>query len=67
MPRKNKSSKNSRSNFNHLFCVKRKFRNEKEAHNAAEFQMLQDMNLELTVYKCNLCASWHLTRKVDEK
>lgn len=67
MPRKNKTTKHQPYTFNNLFCVKRKYKNEKEALSAAEFQMLQDMNLELSVYKCDLCKFWHLTRNIDNK
>lgn len=41
---------------------KRKYRNENEATRTAEVQMLADMNLELSVYKCDVCRHWHLTR-----
>lgn len=62
MPRKNKTIKHQPYPIDRLFCVKRRYRNEKEAQQAAEFQMLKDMNLELSVYQCNLCKYWHLTR-----
>lgn len=42
---------------------KRQFLNEKEAEKAAEFQMLINPNLELSVYICNFCNKWHLTRR----
>lgn len=67
MPRKNRSIKHQPFSSNDLFCTKRKFRNEKEAQEAAEFQMLQDMNLELSIYKCDMCIYWHLTRNTDSK
>jgi hypothetical protein len=62
MPRKNKTIQHRPYLMNQLFCSKRNYKNEKEAQNAAELQMLKDMNLELSVYKCNLCKYWHLTR-----
>lgn len=62
MPRKNKTVKHQLYSIDRLFCVKRRYRNEKEAQQVAEFQMLKDMNLELLVYQCNLCKYWHLTR-----
>lgn len=67
MARKNKTTKHQSFTINNLFCNKRRFRNEKEAQDAAEIQMLQDMNLELSVYKCDLCRYWHLTRNVDKR
>jgi len=66
MPRKNKSIKHQPFSFSNLFCTKKKYRNEKEALDAAEFQMLQYMNLELSVYKCDMCRYWHLTRGVNK-
>lgn len=53
--------------ISNLFCTKRRYRNEKDAGDAAEFQMLQDMSLELSVYKCDLCKYWHLTRSITNK
>jgi len=67
MPRNNKSIRHQPFSINGLFCTKRKYRNEKEAQEAAEFQMLHDMNLELSVYKCDLCRYWHLTRNTSDK
>jgi hypothetical protein len=43
---------------------KHKYKNEKEALAAAEMQMLRNMSLELSVYKCNDCRYWHLTRQI---
>jgi len=67
MPRKNKTIKHQSYSTDSLFCTKRRYRNEKEAIDAAEYQMLKDMNLELTVYKCDLCKYWHLTRSTNKK
>ena len=66
MPSKNKSISHQTYAAEGIFCTKRKYRNEKEALKAAEFQMLQDMSLELSVYKCDLCKYWHLTRRTDD-
>lgn len=52
----------------HISCLdKRKYRSENEAKNIAEIQMLENMSLELSVYKCNECAFWHLTRNVANR
>ena len=67
MPRKNKATKHTPYTADHLFCVKKCFKNEKEAQSAAEFHMLEDMRLELSVYKCNMCKYWHLTRNIDNQ
>lgn len=66
MPRKNKAVKRQSHSTMGLFCTKRRYKNEKDAQNAAEFQMLENMTLELSVYKCDLCIYWHLTRVENE-
>lgn len=50
-----------------LFCNKKNYKNETEAQRMAELQMLENMSLELSVYKCNLCKYWHLTKSADKK
>ena len=62
MTRKNKQIKHTRVTFMNNCQPKRKYSNEKEALNAAEYQMLLDVNLELSIYKCDICNKWHLTR-----
>jgi hypothetical protein len=64
MPRKNKTVKHQSFSKDRVICSKRRFRDEKEAQYAAEFQMLKNMSMELSVYKCDLCRYWHLTRVV---
>lgn len=34
-----------------------------QAVQAAEVQMLSNMQLHLAVYECTLCRKWHLTRR----
>jgi hypothetical protein len=46
---------------------KRRFLNKVEAERAAEIQMLQQHNLELSVYQCKQCHGWHLTRQARTK
>jgi hypothetical protein len=64
MPRRNKPVEQHRStltnNLNNCQS-KRRFRSLNEAEKVAELQMLQDMRLELSVYKCDYCGGWHLT------
>ena len=43
--------------------AKRRFKNEKEARQAADTQELQDMQLTLFVYHCEFGDHWHLTRQ----
>lgn len=62
MPRKNRQIKHGRLVIINNCVLKRKFRNEREAQKAADYQMLINMNLELSVYKCDFCGMWHLTR-----
>jgi len=66
MPRKNNNSIHRPYSTSGLFCVKKRFKTEKEAQDAAEFQMLEHMSLELSVYKCESCKYWHLTRNVKD-
>ncbi|AHB42408.1 hypothetical protein RAAC3_TM7C00001G0562 [Candidatus Saccharibacteria bacterium RAAC3_TM7_1] len=46
---------------------KRRFPTEKQAEQAAEVQMLTDMQLELKVYHCLHCHKWHLTNRTQAK
>jgi rubrerythrin len=46
--------------------AKRRYKSEKEALKIADLQMLQNMSLELAVYKCDICGFWHLTRKIPK-
>ena len=41
---------------------KRKYRTEKQALESADYQMLINQGLELSVYKCERCRMWHLTK-----
>ena len=63
MPRKNNQIKHTRLMISNNCQPKRQFLNEKEATSAAEYQMLINQNLELSVYKCDTCQKWHLTRR----
>ena len=63
MPRHNKSLAHKPFSF-YISCLnKQQYRNENEAQKAAEFHMLEHMGLELSVYKCDSCKYWHLTRQ----
>lgn len=46
---------------------KRIYKTEKEAKQTAEYQMLINQNLDLFVYKCDICSCWHLTKKTNIK
>jgi hypothetical protein len=63
MPRRNKRVAHEPYETSRFTCDKRRFKSEGEALKAAELQMLEKMMLELSVYKCDICGQWHLTRK----
>jgi hypothetical protein len=63
MPRKNNLPTHQPYRFTSGCSQKRRFVREKEAQDAAEYQMLIKPTLELSVYKCQECGGWHLTRQ----
>ena len=65
MPRKNKSIKHQQFSTSLFQCTKKKYKSENEAKDAAQFQMLENISLELSVYECDICKYWHLTRNVN--
>jgi hypothetical protein len=66
MPRRNNTIVHARFHFANNCDRKRRFAREKEALDAAEYQMLITPSLELAVYKCDLCGGWHLTRQTKD-
>lgn len=40
---------------------KRFFKTEKEAIEAADFRMLEQMSVQIGIYQCPRCRNWHLT------
>jgi len=64
MPRRNKSIKYIKTIFSYDCSDKRKYANEREAKETAEYQMLINPDLQLATYKCELCHKWHLTRQI---
>jgi len=61
MPRKNNTPKHQAFRFASNCDKKRRFGSEKEALQALEYQALLKPDLELSIYKCELCGSWHFT------
>lgn len=61
MPRKNNAPKHQPFRLVNNCEQKRRFKTEKEALSAADYQMLLKQDLELSVYQCELCGGWHLT------
>ncbi len=47
-------------------AAKRQYINEREAIKTAEHQMLINFDLNLSVYKCDQCLKWHLTRDIKK-
>jgi hypothetical protein len=63
MPRRNQTPTHQPFRFVSNCQNKRRFDNEKQALDAADHQMLVNPNIVLSVYKCELCGGWHLTRR----
>jgi len=61
MPRKNRTLPHTPFRFTTNCQKKRRFSSEREAKEAADYQMALKPELELTTYKCELCGGWHLT------
>jgi hypothetical protein len=66
MPRRNNIEKHRRFVISMPCQDKRRYKNEKEALKIADLQMLENMSLELSIYKCDTCDFWHLTRKIPK-
>lgn len=65
MPRRNKTithKKHQTANIAMNCNSKRRFLNKNEAEKMAEYQMLINPDLQLSVYQCDLCHRWHLTK-----
>lgn len=62
MPRRNKTVQHDRFQPAASCSNKRKFRNRIDAENQVELQALEQPALNLEVYQCDKCGSWHLTR-----
>lgn len=62
-----KKLKKTRNKINsaaiHNCQSKIKFFSEKEAIKASEMQNLSNLSLNITVYKCDICSKWHLTKQ----
>jgi hypothetical protein len=67
MPRINRIVKHQPLIISKFACNKKRYQNARQAQDAAEFQMLENMNVNLSIYKCDLCSYWHLTRNIDKK
>ncbi len=63
MPRHNKQIKHIKAIFINNCQTKRQYSTERQAREVADYQMLINNDLELSVYKCDSCNKWHLTRR----
>lgn len=63
MPRKNHTPPHQPLRMVIPCGSKRRFPNERQANEAADYQMLVKPELELSTYKCEFCGGWHLTRQ----
>lgn len=66
MPRKNRQIKHIPFKIVNNCDRKCRYKDEKKALEAADYQMLVNQGLEIAVYKCDLCLMWHLTRVVEK-
>lgn len=46
---------------------KKQFETKQEASEAADFHMLENMNIDLSVYQCDRCHYWHMTRRNNDE
>ena len=67
MPRKNTHQKNKFQRFEFISTCQNKkaYKSETEAKKSAEYQMILNRDLDLKVYYCKTCDSWHLTKQKD--
>jgi hypothetical protein len=63
MPRHNRQIKHIKAVFVNNCQSKRQYSNERQAREVAEYQMLINTGLELSIYLCDDCHKWHLTRQ----
>lgn len=67
MPRRNNTPPHHPLRLRLDCSEKRRYATEREARETADYQMLLNLDLELAVYKCELCGGWHLTRQTDNR
>ena len=63
MPRRNNIPNHTKFKFISSCDTKRRFGTKIQAEAAADYQNLIQSELELSVYRCELCGGWHLTRR----
>jgi hypothetical protein len=67
MPRRNRQINHVKTTTGDSCHLKRQYLTERQAKETAEHQMLINSSLELSVYLCNICHKWHLTRQINTK
>lgn len=65
MPRRNHQKPHVPFKPGRSCADKRPYASEKEALDGASLQMLAHPSLELSVYQCDVCGKWHLTRRAS--
>jgi hypothetical protein len=66
MPRRNQTPRHQPFRFVSNCLSKRRYATERQAEETAEHQMLVNQNIQLSVYKCDICGGWHLTRRTTK-
>jgi hypothetical protein len=66
MPRRNQTPPHQQFQFVSNCKQKKRFANERQAQEAADYQMLLRPDMTLSVYRCELCGGWHLTRRASK-
>lgn len=63
MTKRRKTIKHSLMGPPSVCATKRKFATEEAALEGAELRMLDNMTLDITIYRCDECRQWHLKRR----
>ena len=64
MPRRNIPQPHKPFHFASHCAQKRRFATEKAAEQVVDDQIFIDSKVKLSVYKCEHCSGWHLTRRI---
>jgi len=62
MPKKRRKAEINTYKYRSGCETKTRYDSEAKALEAADFRMLENISVTLTVYQCDVCQGWHLTR-----
>lgn len=62
MPKRRRKTDQNTYKYRDNCESKTRYESQAKALEAADFRMLENMSVALTVYKCDICNGWHLTR-----